>query len=118
MNHPGSSARAIVLMGPAGSGKTTVGIALADALGVAFIDADHEHAPRSVDKMRRGVPLDESDRAPWLRRLHARLVTMLDAGQTVVLACSALRQSHREILRNGDPRIALVYLRVPAAVLA
>jgi gluconokinase len=110
--------RAVVLVGPAGTGKTTVGEALAAVTGARFVDADDEHAPASVVKMRRGEPLTDADRAPWLDRVRARAVEALAAGETVVVACSALRQAYRERLAQDDPRFVFVYLEVPQDVLA
>jgi gluconokinase len=109
---------AIVMMGPAGSGKTTVGLALARRLNAPFLDGDSEHDADSIEKMRTGIPLSESDRGPWLRRLHHVMSEHLKAGRTIVVACSALRAVHRSILANDDPRIRFVYLRVPAVTLA
>lgn len=81
-------------MGVAGVGKTTVGRALAAALGWTFVDADDLHPAANIAKMSRGEPLDEADRGPWLAALRARL----DRGDDLVLACSALRAEHRHAL--------------------
>jgi gluconokinase len=90
----------IVLMGVSGSGKTTVGTALATILGCSFHDADNFHPPASVEKMRAGVPLDDNDRWPWLHRLAEEVVTPhLLNGVPVILACSALKPAYREVLR-------------------
>jgi gluconokinase len=110
--------RALVLIGPAGPGKTTVGEALAHDVGARFVDADEVHTPENVVKMRRGEGLTDADRAPWLDRVRARALEALATGDTVVVACSALRQSYRDRLSQGDPRFSFVYLDVPHAVLA
>jgi gluconokinase len=110
--------RAIVLVGPAGTGKTTVGRQLAATVGARFMDADAAHAPESVEKMRRGEALTEADRAPWLDRVRAMALNALDAGDTVVVACSALRERYRERLVQNDPRFVFVQLDVPPDVLA
>ena len=105
----------IVVMGPAGAGKTTVGVELARLMGVPFADADAFHSPFSIEKMRRGHALTDADRAPWLEALAARL-RQADVG--VVLACSALKQSYRQTLEVGLPfSTPLAYLAVPEEVL-
>jgi|SRR5208283_842968 len=100
----------VILMGVTGSGKTTVGLALAESLRWKFVDADDYHPPSNVAKMRAGIPLDDADRAPWLSALHDAIVEWLASGANVVLACSALKQAYREkLLISCDVR--LVYLR-------
>jgi gluconokinase len=100
----------ILLMGVTGSGKTTVGIALAEALHWRFVDADDFHPPANVAKMHAGIPLDDADRAPWLAALREAIDDWLKQGTDVVLACSALKQSYRDqLLFSPDER--LVYLR-------
>jgi gluconokinase len=95
----------IVVMGVSGAGKTTIGAALAAALGAHFLDADDFHPPENVAKMRAGRPLDDSDRAPWLARLHDALAARAAAGQSVVMACSALKAAYRGTLaRDLDVR--------------
>jgi gluconokinase len=100
----------IVLMGVTGSGKTTVGLALAESLHWQFVDADDFHPPANVAKMRVGIPLDDTDRAPWLASLHDAIVGWLQTATNVVLACSALKQAYREELLV-NPAVKLVYLR-------
>ena len=100
----------IILMGVTGSGKTTVGLALAESLYWQFVDADDFHPPANVAKMRGGIPLDDADRAPWLAILHDAIIGWLRSGTNVVLACSALKQTYRdELLVN--PQVKLIYLR-------
>ena len=84
-------------MGVSGCGKSTVGALLAQRLGVEFLDGDEFHPPENVAKMAAGVPLDDADRRPWLERLNAEL----RAREDVVLACSALKQSYRDVLAQG-----------------
>jgi gluconokinase len=99
----------IALMGVSGSGKTTVGEALAHALGWVFLDADQFHPPANVEKMRAGHPLTDADRAPWLARIADELRAILARGESAVLACSALRAAYRDrIAQAGDVRF--VYL--------
>lgn len=100
----------IVLMGVAGSGKTTVGRALAAELGWKFYDADDFHPPASVAKMARGVPLDDADRLPWLEALQDLVRACLERGESAVLACSALKAFYRDYLLL-DARVKLVYLK-------
>lgn len=106
----------ILVMGVAGAGKTTVGRKLAGALGFDFADADHFHTAACVEKMRRGLPLDDADRAPWLAALAAAVDTWLDADEDVVLACSALKSTYRNQLLRDRSRMAVVYLDVPPGV--
>lgn len=90
---------AIILMGVSGSGKTTVGRALAAARGCAFFEGDNYMPPANVEKMAASLPLTDVDRAPWLATLHDLLAEQ--AGAQVVLACSALKQSYRRQLSAG-----------------
>lgn len=111
--------RIIVLMGPAGAGKTTVGLALAQSLGWRFLDADDFHSPANVEKMRHGIGLTDADRAPWLAAMHEALEQTLAEGGSVVLACSALKEQYRRALTPASARgrICFVYLHADAAVL-
>jgi gluconokinase len=100
----------IILMGVTGSGKTTIGLALAESLQWQFVDADEFHSPANVAKMRAGLPLDDADRAPWLAALHDAIAGWLETPANVVLACSALKQAYRRQLLM-DSKVKLVYLR-------
>jgi gluconokinase len=100
----------IVLMGVSGSGKTMVGQRLATALGAEFAEGDSYHPPANIEKMRSGIPLDDADREPWLERLSAEIGSWLEAGRKVVLACSALKQRYRDVLKAGRPGVRFVYL--------
>ncbi len=108
--------RVVLLMGVSGAGKTTVGRALADALGWAFEDADAYHDGASRAKMARGEGLTDGDRGPWLDRLAALVRRRVADGPPTVLACSALRASYRARLANAE--VAVVWLDVPRDVLA
>jgi len=100
----------IVIMGVAGAGKTTVGRLLAKELGWNFHDADDFHSAANKDKMSRGVPLTDEDRKDWLMSLHDLLNQNVKANQSVVLACSALKQEYRNVLRVND-EVRFVYLQ-------
>lgn len=102
--------RVIVAMGVSGAGKTTHGRALAAVLGWDFLDADDQHPTANVEKMRAGAPLDDADRAPWLAALRARIEAHLAEDRPLVLACSALKQAHRDALWADRPRMRLVFL--------
>jgi carbohydrate kinase (thermoresistant glucokinase family) len=101
----------VVLMGVSGAGKTAVGTRLAKALGGTFVEGDDFHPPANVAKMRSGVPLDDADRQPWLETLSREIGAWLEAGRTVVLACSALKQRYRDILKAGRPGVRFVHLK-------
>jgi gluconokinase len=101
----------IVLMGVSGTGKTEVGTRLARALNGEFAEGDDYHPPANVAKMRSGVPLGDADRRPWLEILSREIGAWLDAGKTEVLACSALKQSYRDILKAGRPGVRFVHLK-------
>jgi len=101
----------IVLMGVAGSGKTTIGQQLAAELGWGFADADQFHPPANVAKMSAGQALDDTDRAPWLAALRAHIDAQLAAGRDAVVTCSALKQRYRDVLVADPARVKLVYLR-------
>lgn len=106
----------VVLMGVAGSGKTTIGEKLAGELGWAFADADQFHPTANVAKMSAGHPLNDHDRAPWLAAIRAYVDQTLAAGRNAVVTCSALRQRYRDVIL-GDSRERLVYLKGSREVL-
>ncbi len=91
----------IILMGVSGVGKTTVGLALAHALGWGFFDADDFHPAANVKKMAAGHPLDAQDREPWLHALNGLIVRLVEHGEEAVLACSALTERARQLLVQG-----------------
>lgn len=109
----------IVLMGPAGAGKTTVGKRLAHSLGWRFLDADDFHTPENVERMRRGIALTDAERAPWLATIRTALERALESDTNVVLACSALKEDYRRALipPHAERRVCFVYLRADEAVL-
>ena len=103
--------RVLVLIGPMGCGKTTIGKLLSQKLGWPFYDGDDFHPPQNVDKMRQGIPLDDKDRMPWLKTLRSEIKTWLDSGQCALLACSALKQQYRDILDIDQKQVISVYLK-------
>ncbi|NUT37620.1 MAG: gluconokinase [Hamadaea sp.] len=107
-----AQARVIVVIGVAGSGKTTIGLALAERLGIEFVDGDGLHPPENVAKMTRGIPLDDADRLPWLERIGDWIDSRLAAGSSGVVACSGLRRAYRQLIGEGRAGVQLVYLRV------
>ena len=110
-------ARVIVVMGVAGAGKTTLGRALAAALGWRFVDGDDLHPPANVRKMSAGIPLEEADRVPWLTAVHAAIARAIDRRDPTVVACSALEVRYRLALRGDLRGVRFVYLRVPPPAL-
>lgn len=107
----------LVVMGVAGSGKSTVAELAAKKLGWEYIDADAYHPPENVAKMRRGEALNDADRAGWLAALAGMLAERAAARVSVVLACSALKQTYRDRLAEGAP-FRLVYLKGSRELLA
>jgi gluconokinase len=106
----------IVVMGVSGSGKTTVGTMLADAMKCHFLEGDSLHPDANIDKMSRGIPLTDADRAPWLSAIHDRILDYVERGQDVVVGCSALKQEYRRVLATGIS-ITWVYLKGSPALL-
>jgi gluconokinase len=100
----------IVVMGVTGSGKTTISSLLAARLGWQFADADEFHSAANKAKMHQGIPLTDADRLPWLAAIHDQISKWVAANQNVVLACSALKQSYRQLLWTG-PEVQFVYLK-------
>jgi gluconokinase len=109
---PNENLKAAVLMGVAGSGKTAVGKQVADKLHWLFLDADDFHPPANIEKMKHGIPLTDEDRAPWLQRLHDELQHQVNDRRSVILACSALKESYRKILRDETFPPTFIYLDV------
>ena len=107
----------VVLMGVTGSGKTTVGKVLAKQLGWKFHDADDYHPPANIEKMRRGVPLTDEDRKPWLQTLASLIHDARDRGENIVLGCSALKHVYREYLRHDLDVVHYVCLCGPEEVI-
>jgi gluconokinase len=96
-------------MGVSGSGKTTVGMALARELGWSFVDGDDLHPAANVEKMARGIALDDADRRPWLLAIRNLIQESEAGGRNLVVACSALKEDYREYLKSGT-HIGWVFL--------
>lgn len=103
-------ARIAVVMGVSGSGKTTIGRALAQRLGWVFEEGDGLHPPKNIAKMSRGEALDDADRQPWLETIAARIDQLRRDGQNAVISCSALKRRYRDIVIGARPAVRLVYL--------
>jgi gluconokinase len=111
-------AAAIIVMGVSGSGKSTIGALLAERLGWPFADADGFHPPENVAKMAAGIPLTDADRWPWLDAIAAHIGAARQAGQPVVVACSALRRAYRDRLRAGHGDLLFLHLSGAPEVIA
>jgi carbohydrate kinase (thermoresistant glucokinase family) len=101
----------VLVMGVSGSGKTTIGEALARELGWTYLDADDFHPQANIDKMAAGIALGDADRWPWLDAINKKLLEMEKRGHSVVLGCSALKQAYRERLARGLKEFRVVYLK-------
>lgn len=105
-------------MGVSGSGKTLIGKKVATRWAARFEDADGWHTPEAVAKMSAKIPLTDEDRAPWLLRLRKGVIEDTPLGGRTVLACSALKQHYRDVLRGGDRDVLFIYLEGTAELIA
>lgn len=108
---------ALIFMGVAGSGKTTVAKMFAEKTGAAFYEGDEFHPSSNIAKMRQGIPLTDEDRAQWLRGLSEMIAGSLARNGLAAFTCSALKAKYREQLQSGDPRVRFVFLTAPFAVI-
>ncbi len=106
-----------VVMGVSGSGKSTIGPALARALDILYVEGDAHHPAENVKLMAAGTPLTDANRAGWLCSLAMQLRNAREAGTGVVVSCSALKRSYRDTLRAGAPDVRFVFLRGSRALL-
>ena len=111
LSTPRPPAAAAVMMGVSGSGKSTVGAALAERLGWEFIDGDSLHPPANLAKMHAGQPLDDHDRGPWLRTIAVQIDFWIEHAMPGVIACSALKRRYRDRIVGERPGVQLIYLR-------
>lgn len=100
----------IILMGVSGTGKTTVGLALSQAIGAKFIDGDDLHPRQNIVKMASGQPLEDSDRLPWLDRIGDVIFSLGQKNESGILVCSALKKRYRDQLRQGNPALRFLWL--------
>ena len=108
----------IIVMGVTGSGKSTVGEALAASMGCTFFDADTFHSAANKAKMSSGIPLTDDDRWPWLAAIRVQIDRLLETGESGVFGCSALKAAYRRVLGEDDPLVQFVYLHGSEALLA
>ena len=106
-----------IIMGTTGAGKTTIGTMLAAQLNWEFADADAFHPSANIEKMSRGIPLNDADRAPWLAAMRKAILEWIAAGKNVALACSALKRAYRDELRPS-PEVKIIYLKGDYALFA
>lgn len=107
-----------VVMGISGSGKSLIGAALARELALPFVEGDEYHPPENVERMSRGVPLTDADRAAWLKALAARIQDATAKGEGLVLTCSALKRAYRDVLRAESASLQFVFLGGPRELIA
>jgi gluconokinase len=108
---------ALIFMGVAGSGKTTIAKLFAKKTGAIFYEGDDFHPPPNIAKMRQGIPLTDDDRAQWLGKLTETIARSLAKNELAAFTCSALKAKYREQLQAGDPRIRFVFLTGPFALI-
>lgn len=106
----------ILVMGVQGSGKSTIGMMLAEKLGITFLDGDSLHSPENIAKMAAGVPLDDADRMPWLAQIGNILATERHSG--IIVACSALKRRYRDLIRDSAPDLFIVHPEGPIELVA
>ncbi|RIY32653.1 gluconate kinase [Psittacicella melopsittaci] len=100
----------VILMGVSSTGKSSVGKAVADNLGIKFIDGDDLHPRANIIKMSSGRPLNDLDRAPWLERIRDAVFSLDNKHESGIIVCSALKQQYRDFIREGNPRVKFIHL--------
>jgi len=107
----------MIVMGVSSSGKSTIGRVLGEAFGIPFLDGDDVHPAANKEKMRAGIPLTDDDRRPWLHRIGELIQEGLAEGHSTIVACSALKRSYRDLLRESVPGLVFVHLAGSAEVI-
>ncbi|MFC8922413.1 gluconokinase [Cellulosimicrobium sp. NPDC057127] len=115
---PPNTIEHLVVMGVAGSGKTTVATLLSERLGVTYAEADQFHPQANIDKMTAGTALTDEDRWPWLQAIRDWLTSEAEAGRSGVVTCSALKRSYRDVLRTAGGEVCFVHLSGSPELLA
>ncbi|WP_337266160.1 gluconokinase [Oryzifoliimicrobium ureilyticus] len=109
---------AIIVMGVSGSGKTSIGEEIARRLNMAFLEGDSLHPAANIEKMSKGIPLDDEDRMPWLDKIGEQMKSSLNRGESLIVSCSALKRIYRERLRAAaGGKLSFVYLDGSKALL-
>lgn len=108
----------IVVMGVSGSGKSTLAALLAEKLGCEMAEADAFHSPANIAKMAAGIPLNDQDRAPWLRDIAAWIAEHDRTNRSAIVTCSALKRAYRDVLRAASPRLVFLHLTGPRELIA
>lgn len=111
------AALSIIVMGVSGSGKSTVGAALARALNIKFIDGDDLHPRANIEKMARAEPLNDDDRAPWLQRINDAAFSFTHKNEGGVIVCSALKKAYRDAIRQDNSNLVFVFLEGDQAMI-
>ena len=104
--------KVIVMMGVSGCGKTTVGKMVAEELGWEFVEGDEYHSPENISKMSSGQPLNDDDRFDWMDALNSKISEILSAGESGVVACSALKKKHRiHLAQNWEDQVLYIHIQ-------
>ncbi|WP_447872461.1 gluconokinase [Serratia fonticola] len=103
--------KSIILMGVSGSGKSTIGAAVAREIKAKFIDGDDLHPRANIQKMASGQPLNDEDRAPWLQRLNDAAYSLNHKNESGIIVCSALKRRYRDLLRQDNDNMVFIYLK-------
>ncbi|MBE2897142.1 gluconokinase [Pasteurellaceae bacterium HPA106] len=112
------SGLAIILMGVSGTGKSSLGQAAAQALNLKFIDGDDLHPRANILKMAQGLPLNDTDRQPWLERINDAAFSIVQKNEVGIIVCSALKKAYRDRIRQGNDKLRFIYLEGDFAVIA